>query len=605
MEQARDRTVDTVTREVLRHRFDAIADEMESALLRSAYSSIVKEAQDASAAVFDPQGRTVAQAVAIPAHLGMLIPAVESIVESFPPAEMRPGDVYAMNDPYDGGTHLPDVTVVRPVFHEGEVVALGASMAHHQEMGGKTPGSIPTDATDVYQEGFRFPPSRLYDAGEPNETLFAVLETNVRIPETVRGDLGAQVSACLTAERRLEAVAEEYGATDLAAAVDATIEHAETRTRHHLARIPDGVYSFHDHVDDDGIDHHEPVRIEASVTVDGSDLHVDFAGTDDQVTGPINAVPSATMSAVYYVVRAITDPAIPNNAGCFEPVSLHLPEGSLVNPRPPAPVNARTVTFKRIAEVLLGALAEAIPDRIPAAGSGQLAALTFAGGRADGDRPAWIYGETAAGGLGARPSKDGIDCIETDVTNCMNTPVEATEIEYPLRVERYDLWPDSGGAGRHRGGLGHRKRFRVLTDGVTFTHRRDRHDFRPWGLAGGEPAPTCRTEIRRADGDRERLPSKVVRELSRGDVVAVDTTGGGGYGDPTARPLADLRRDVRAGKVTPAGARAYGAVVEDGAVDWAATERSRDPADETGPATERATPPAVDRGSPPVDAADD
>ncbi|MWV63222.1 hydantoinase B/oxoprolinase family protein [Halorubrum sp. JWXQ-INN 858] len=470
--------VDAVTRSVLRHKFDAIADEMESTLLRSAYSSIVKEAQDASAAIFDPDGRTIAQAVAIPAHLGMMVPAVESVLEAFPTGEMEPEDVYLMNDPYDGGTHLPDITVVKPVFNDGEVIALGVTMAHHQEMGGKTPGSIPTDATEIYQEGIRFPPLRYHHRGAVNETARAVLAKNVRIPDIVLGDLNAQISAVTTGERRLAAVADEHGNGAFAAAVQQIIDHAERLTRSKIAEIPDGSYAFHDFIDDDGVEMHQPIRIEATVTVDGSDMHVDFTGTDEQATGPVNAVPAATLSGVYYVVRAITDPDIPNNAGCFLPVEVTMPEGSLVNPLPPAPVNARTVTFKRIADVLLGALAQAVPDRVSAPGSGQLAALTFAGI----DDEQWIYGEVGAGGSGARPTKDGLDCIETDVTNCMNTTAEATEIEYPIRVHRYDLWRDSGGPGKHRGGLGFRKRFETLSDDVTLTHRRDRHDFQPWGL---------------------------------------------------------------------------------------------------------------------------
>lgn len=565
----KDGHVDTITRSVLRHRFDSIADEMESTLLRSAYSSIVKEAQDASAAIFDREGRTIAQAVAIPAHLGMMVPAVESIIERFPPSEMKPDDVYLMNDPYDGGTHLPDITVVKPVFNDDEVIALGVTMAHHQEMGGKTPGSIPTDATEIYQEGIRFPPLQYHFQGEVNETARKILAKNVRIPDVVIGDLNAQISAVTTAERRLSEVAAEYGNDTLLAAVDEIIDHAEELTRSRIQEIPDGEYTFHDFIDDDGVNIHEPIRIQATVTVDGSSIDVDFTGTDEQADGPVNAVPAATLSGVYYVVRAITDPDIPNNAGCFVPVSVTMPEGSLVNPRPPAPVNARTVTFKRVADVLLGALAQAVPEQVSAPGNGQLAALTFAG---SGGEDQWIYGEVGAGGSGARPTKDGLDCIETDVTNCMNTTAEATEIEYPIRVHRYDLWEDSGGPGRYRGGLGFRKRFEMLDDEVTFTHRRDRHDFHPWGLRGGKPAPRCRTAITHPDGDVESIPSKWVTTLEKGSHIDVYTTGGGGYGPPTDRPLKDVDRDLREGKVSPEVAEEeYRVVVEDGRVDRDAT----------------------------------
>jgi N-methylhydantoinase B/oxoprolinase/acetone carboxylase alpha subunit len=599
MSRGGTRGVDEVTVEVLRHKLDAIADEMQATLIQSAYSSIVKEANDASSAVFAPDGRTVAQAAAVPAHLGMLVPAIETIVEAFPPDEMRPDDVYLLNDPYDGGTHIPDLTVVKPIFVDGEVVALGATMAHHQEMGGKTPGSIPTDATEIYQEGLRFPPLKLHDEGEPNETLLSILRTNVRIPETVVGDLNAQISSVTTAERRVSEVAERYGNDTFRAAVDLILDHAEELTRTHLEEIPDGAYSFVDFVDDDGVNVHEPIRIEATVEVDGSDLHVDFSGTADQVTGPVNAVPAATLSAVYYVARAVTDPDIPNNAGCYAPISVTMPEGSVLNPRPPAPVNARSVTLKRVVDALKGALATAVPERIPAAGNGQLLSHRFSGFDPDGSQ--WIHGEVGAGGSGARPTSDGVDCIDTDVTNCMNTPVEATEMDAPLLIRQYELWADSGGPGRHRGGLGYRKRFEIRQPNVTFTHRRDRHDVQPWGLAGGEPAPHCRTEIHRAGGGTESIPSQATVSLGEGDVVDVFTTGGGGYGDPRERDVDALARDVRGGVVSPErAADAYGAVLAaDGTVDVDATRRQRDPPASSPP--EGAV--AVDRGDLPRDAA--
>ncbi|MWV63224.1 hydantoinase B/oxoprolinase family protein [Halorubrum sp. JWXQ-INN 858] len=567
-------TIDEITQSVLRHKFDAIADEMETTLIRSAYSSIVKEAQDASAAVFDPDGRTIAQAMAIPAHLGMMVPAVESILDAFPVEEMEPEDVYLMNDPYDGGTHIPDITVVKPVFNDGEVIALGATMAHHQEMGGLTPGSLPPNATEIYQEGLRLPPLQYHDRGEINETLVSLIEKNVRTPYTTLGDLRAQVSSVSIANRRIGAVAGEYGNEAFGEVVDRIIDHAERLTRSKIAEIPDGSYAFHDFIDDDGVEMHQPIRIEATVTVDGSDMHVDFTGTGAQAKGPVNSVPSATLSGVYYVVRAITDPTIPNNAGCFLPVEVTMPEGSLVNPLPPAPVNARSLTVKRIVDVLFGALAEAAPESVTAAGNGQLLSHRFSG---FDDDERWIYGEVGAGGSGARPTKDGLDCIDTDITNCMNTPVEATELSAPIRVRRYDLWRDSGGPGKHRGGLGYRKQFEPLVDGVTFTHRRDRHDFPPWGIHGGRPAPTCRTDVHRTSGETESLPSQAIVRLDAGDVVDVHTTGGGGYGRPIDRPVEAVVRDLREDRVSEAVAETeYGVVLADGGVDREATRARRD-----------------------------
>ena len=583
-------TLDEITQSVLRHRFDSIADEMETTLIRSAYSSIVKEAQDASAALFDTNGRTIAQAMAIPAHLGMMVPAIERVLEAFPPENMEPDDVYLMNDPYDGGTHIPDITVVKPIFNDDEVIALGATMAHHQEMGGMTPGSLPPDATEIYQEGLRLPPLQFHDRGEVNQTIVDLIETNVRTPYTTLGDLRAQVSAGTIAERRVGKIAAEYGNETFREAIDTIIDHAETLTRGKIQEMPNGEYQFHDFIDDDGVDVHEPIRVEATITIDGSDLHVDFTGTGKQARGPVNSVPAATLSGVYYVVRAVTDPDIPNNAGCFAPVDIIMPEGTVINPNPPAPVNARSLTVKRIVDVLFGALAEALPQKIPAAGNGQLLSHRFSS-IDNGEQ--WIYGEVGAGGSGARPTMDGIDCIDTDITNCMNTPVEATEFTAPIRIRQYNLWQDSGGPGRYRGGLGYIKQFELLTDDVTFTHRRDRHDFQPWGLRGGRPAPTCKTLIRRTDGNVESLPSQATVSLNAGDIVEVYTTGGGGYGQPLDRATELVDRDFRQGRISAAAAEeVYGVIIDDGGVDQGTSEQRR--ADRRADQTERA--PVFDRG---------
>jgi N-methylhydantoinase B/oxoprolinase/acetone carboxylase alpha subunit len=446
-------------------------------------------------------------------------------------------------------------------------------MAHHQEMGGMTPGSLPPNATEIYEEGLRLPPLQYHDRGEVNGTLVDLIETNVRTPYTTLGDLRAQVSATTIAERRLSSIADEYGNDTLQDAVERIIEHAETLTRGRIREIPNGEYTFHDFIDDDGVNIHQPIRIEATVTVDESSLNVDFTGTGEQARGPVNSVPSATLSGVYYVVRAVTDPDIPNNAGCFAPVTITMPEGTLINPKPPAPVNARSLTVKRIVDVLFGALAEALPEQIPAAGNGQLLSHRFSsinGGEQ------WIYGEVGAGGSGARPTIDGLDCIDTDITNCMNTPVEATELAAPIRIKRYDLWQNSGGPGRYRGGLGYRKQFEMLTDDVTFTHRRDRHDFQPWGLHGGSPAPTCRTFIRRTSDEVKSLPSQATVTLDTGDIVDVHTTGGGGYGPPTERPITMVERDLQQDRITTSTAESeYGVVVADGAIDRAASEQRR------------------------------
>jgi N-methylhydantoinase B len=555
-------TIDLVTLEVVRNRLDVIAEEMQVTLLRSAFSTIVREGQDASASLFDAEGNVIAQACAIPAHQGMLIPSVKRIVEVFPASTMRKGDVYILNDPYDGGTHLPDITLVTPVIHDGETVALTCTMCHHQDVGGKAPGSVPPDATEIYQEGIRIPPLKFYEQGRPNETLHALLRLNVRIPEAVMGDFGAQLAAGEVGRRRLSRLFEEYGRDAVLALVRELFDRSETMTREALRRIPEGTYSFTDYLDNDGIDLDRRIPICASVTVTRDDFIVDFDGTSPQVKGPFNAVPSSVQATVFYVLRAITDPAIPNNAGCYRPVKLRLPAGSLVNPRPPAAVNARSTTIKRIADVLLGALVKAIPDRLPAASSGNL--LSVAIGGVDGrSGRSFVFTHLIAGGMGARPIADGIDCVETDVTNCMSNPVEAVEMAFPVRVVKSVLATDSGGAGRFRGGLGFEKIFEVLDGEVIVSHRGDRHYTAPWGLFGGHPAPSWHSTIVRREGGRESIPAKLVFTLRKGDQLHMFGTGGAGYGDPLQRPAQDVRRDVLDRKVSLEHAReAYGTVID-------------------------------------------
>lgn len=554
--------IDPITLEVVRNRFDVIAEEMQETLLRSAFSTIVRDGQDASASLFDAHGNVIAQACAIPAHQGMLIPSVKRILEVFPAERMREGDAYILNDPYDGGTHLPDITIVMPVIHEGETVALTCTMAHHQDVGGKAPGSVPPDATEIFQEGLRIPPLRLYEEGRPNATLHAMIRRNVRIPDAVIGDLGAQLAAGQVGRRRLLRVFEAYGLDLTLALIGELFDRSETMTRAALRRIPEGTYTFTDYLDNDGIVLDRRIPITASVTMKDTNFIVDFSGTSPQVKGPFNAVPSSVLAAVYYVIRAITDPTIPNNAGCYRPVELRLPAGSLVNPDPPAPVNARGTTIKRVADVLLGALVQAIPDRIPAAPSGNLLSLAI-GGVDPATRRTFVFTNLLSGGMGARPTKDGIDCIETDVTNCMTNPIEAMEMAFPIRVVRNSLVPDSGAPGMFRGGLGFEKVFEVLRGEVVASHRGDRHYTVPWGLFGGSAASSWQSWIVRKDGSRESIPSKQVVSLREGDRIHMLSAGGAGWGDPLERPAAAVLADIRDRKVSVQVAReAYGVVID-------------------------------------------
>lgn len=546
-------TIDPILLEVLRNRLDAIADEMELTLLKSAASPIVKEGLDASAALFNVHGETVAQAAAIPIHLGALQFAAQRIVRAFPPEKMEDGDAFLLNDPYDGGTHLPDITLAVPVFVEGRAVALACTMCHHQDVGGRTPGSVPTDATELYQEGLIIPPTRLFRAGVLDENLLALLTRNVRLPDVFTGDLMAQVAAGRLGGLRLRELFAAHGATSVLGYIEELLARGERLTRAQIEAIPDGDYAFADYLDDDGVDIGKRVKIAVTLRVSGSSMTFDFTGTDPQVRGPFNSVPASTMSAVYYAVRAISDASVPNNGGCFRAVDAVLPEGTIVNPRPPAPVSCRTATIKRIADTILGALVRALPGRMPAANSGTLLVLAFGGVDPATGKP-FVASELAAGGMGARPGKDGIDCIETDVSNCMNIPVESVEMNFPLRIPRMRLWADSGGAGRWRGGLGLEKVYEATTTDVTISHRGERFSSAPWGLEGGAPGKSARAFVVRRDGTREELPSKKMIVLHPGDQLWEYIAGGAGFGDPRARDSDLVLADVADGKVSSAAA---------------------------------------------------
>jgi len=547
----RAEVVDPITTEVIRNKLEGIANEMELTLLKSSFSPIVKEGLDTSASLFTVKAETLAQACAIPVHLATLIPTIRSMLQRYPLESMREGDAYILNDPYCGGTHLPDIAIMTPVFYRGRVIAMSATMTHHGDVGGFSPGSLPTNSTEIYQEGLRIPPLKFREAGQYNETLVALLRQNSRLPDTLMGDLNAQLAACTVGARRLQELADVYGADLLMAIFDELLDRSEIMTREALRRIPEGTYRYVDAMDNDGIELDQRIRVEVAVTVRDGTIAFDLAGTSPQVKGPMNCVPSGSQAAAYYAVRVLTDPTIPTNGGCFRPVSLKLPQGSLVNPVEPAPVNARTSTIKRIATSMVSALAEVLPDRIAAPAAGTLLVVAFGGMNADGKR--YIVGELIAGGSGAADGLDGVDVVDTDASNCMNLPAEALEMEAPIRLRRVALRSDSGGAGEFRGGLGVVREYEILADGVTFTHRGERHYSAAPGIRGGLAGASARSVIRRAGGAEEVIPSKVLTVLNQGDCLIVETPGGGGYGVPKNRnTVAD---DIANGKVSVEAAR--------------------------------------------------
>ena len=566
--------VDSITLEVLRGRLETVAEEMELTLLRSSHSTIVNEALDATSAIFDARGRTVAQAIGIPVHLGVLVTVAELVAKSYPDGVAFPGDVYAFNDPYGGGTHLPDIAIFSPVFVGGGLVGYTGTMSHHQDVGGVAPGSLATEARDIIAEGLVIPLVKLVDGGTLNEALRDVMEANTRAPDALRGDIDAQMSACEVGRRRFVEVHEEWGGDVVDAAVDMLMDQAERLTRVEIEKIPDGEYHFTDWLDDDGRSlGAEPRQFSATMRVKGSDVEFDFEGTSPQTEAAINNVPPSTEAIVYYFIRTLSGEEAPGNAGTYRPVTVTLPPGTMVNPLSPAPVAARGLAMRRISDVVLGVMAQAIPERMNAASCGQSTILPVGGvDPATGERFVGMIGGPWMGGMGARLGKDGIDCTD----NVFMVPVETTEAELPLRFTSLQLWTDSGGAGTWRGGLGYVAEVEWLRGDATISVRRDRHKFGPWGLEGGLAGPPCRTDVVRADGTVENVPTKEIMQISQGDVLRYWTTGSGGYAPPHQRDVAAVLADVLDGMVSLESAEAdYGVVVDGEGVDEAATAALR------------------------------
>lgn len=533
-EETSDEAIDPVTLEILRNQLESVAEEMGHVLITGSYSPNIKERQDCSTALFDASGKMVAQAEHIPVHLGAMPDAVDVVMDKDP----NPGDVFIVNDPFEGGTHLPDITLVSPIAPEGEIVGYAVSRAHHADVGGSAPGSMPPGAKEIYEEGLRLPAVRLVDGGEPNEEVHDLIFANVRTPDERRADLRAQRAANERAEERIGDLLDEHGEI-LLDAFDAVIDYSRERVEAEIATLPDGEFCAADVLEGDGVTD-EDIPIEVTVTIEGASVDVDFAGTAPQVAGNLNAPLSVAKSAVYFVVRAITDPEIPPNHGCYEPVTVSAPAGSVLNPTPPAAVVGGNVeTSQRITDVTLQALAQAVPERVPAGGQGTMNNLII------GDRTGeFTYYETIGGGFGARATKDGMDGVQVGMTNTLNTPIEAMETEYPLRVEEYSLREGSGGDGRYRGGLGLVRSVTVETD-ATVSLLTERRRTAPAGVVGGEDGETGLNIV-----DGETVAPKVSVDVESGTTVTIETPGGGGHGDPERRDASLRERDRLDGKVT-------------------------------------------------------
>jgi N-methylhydantoinase B len=510
--------IDPITLEVARNRFAAIADEMGVVLRRTSLSPNIKERADCSAAVFDADGEMLAQAEHIPVHLGSMPASVRACLDRFAPT---PGVQYAVNDPYQGGTHLNDLTILAPVFVDGEHVAWVANRAHHADVGGEAPGSMPAHATRLEQEGHIVSPTVAVRDGHWAEEFVVPFVSASRTGWERRGDLDGQMGSNAVAVRRLTELIESEGRERFAEVSRALLDYGERRTTTALAALPDGRYEFTDYMELGESD----VAIRVTVTVDGEGLHADFSGSDPQVDANFNAVEAVTRSCLYYAVRVATDPTIPANGGCYRPISLLAPQGSVVNARPPAAVAAGNVeTSQRIADVLLGALAQAAPDRVPAAGQGTMNNVLI--GNDD-----FAYYETVAGGQGARPYRDGQSGIQTGMTNTQNTPIESLHAHYPFRVTAYTLRRGSGGSGEFTGGDGIRREIEFGCP-ATLSLMGERRRNPPWGLSGGEPGAVGEDWLIQRSGNRERLAGKTTVEVSTGDRLLVLTPGGGGWGAP-------------------------------------------------------------------------
>ena len=564
---------DPVTLQIAANALASIADEMATTIFRTAHSTVVRDGMDFSAALCDARGKTVAQAVSVPFHLGSIPTAMETLLGHYGD-RLRPGDVFLMNDPFDGGIHLQDLFVFKPVFLDGALLGFTATTAHHGDVGGRLPGSSACDNTEIFQEGIRLPWLRLYAEGEPVEDVFKIVEANVRIPRMTLGDLGAQVAACTVAERELQRLARRYGAAELAELMDALVEHTERLVRHELAGWPDGTASFTDYLGSDGIEAAD-VPITAHVTIAGDELTADLTDAAPMVRGSLNSTRSFVEACVYQAVRAALTVEVPNTSGAFRPIHVRTKPGTVAHVVMPGASSMRGVTGFRVLDAVNGALAQLVPERAAAAGEGGNTLAIFGAERPEGGR--FVFYELVVGTWGATPEADGNDGLTNPASLAANIPVEVAESEFPIVVERYGLVPDSGGAGEHRGGLAVERVWRCLTPDTSLIVRSDRAEHPPYGLAGGGPGAVSANVLHRPDGTTEVLPAMFSTTIEAGDVYEHRTAGGGGWGDPLSRDPAAVAEDVLDGKVSVGAAlEQYGvAVSADGTVDREATDERR------------------------------
>lgn len=571
--------LDPITREIVQNALSAAADEMANTVYRTAYSTIVRDCLDYSTSLCDARGEMIAQGVTIPFHMGSVPFAMETLLKKYGD-DMHPGDVFILNDPFDGGMHIPDIFIIKPIFWEGRRMAYAVCTAHHLDLGGRLPGSSACDNVEIFQDGFRIPWLKLYDKGTPNEAIFTLLRANVRVPEMTLGDLRAQISACHIGERAIENLIRRYGADTFADIARDLIDYTERLVRAEIAEWPDGTATFTDYMDSDGIDV-TPVKLKATITVKGDSLTADFTGSDPQVRGALNNTLSFTASVVFLCVRAALKTEVPNTAGMFKPLTIIAPEGTVVNGSMPAASSMRGVTGFRLTDTVFGALAQLLPDRILAAGEGGNTLVIMGGRRPDHSR--YVFYELLSGTWGARPDRDGNDGLCNPANVAANIPIEEAESNYPVRIERYGLVQDSGGPGTFRGGMAIEREWTLLSGEAHLGIRSDRRDHLPYGLAGGKPGTGSLNVLRRPGGEAT-LNVMVSSTIREGETLYHRQAGGGGFGAPFKRDPQAVAEDVRNDKVSRQAARNdYGVVLIDDSfeVDTPATHRLRQQKDGT------------------------
>ncbi len=541
--------VDPVTQQVVGNALASIADEMATTIFRTAHSTVVRDGMDFSAAICDPRGETVAQGVTVPFHLGSVPHAMSTLLAKWGD-ELRPGDVFVMNDPFDGGIHLQDIFVFKPVFYGDTLIGFATTTAHHGDVGGRLPGSSACDNTEIFQEGLRLPWLRLYDRGAPVEAVFEVIRANVRIPRMTLGDLAAQVAATSVGERALQALAARYTPDGLAAIEASLIDYTERLVRQEIATWPDGTATFTDYLDSDGIERRD-VPITATVTIAGDEITVDLTESAPMVRGSLNSTRSFIQACVYQAVRCALTVEVPNTSGAFRPVHVLTKPGTIAEVVMPGASSMRGVTGFRAVDAVNGALAQLVPGRVPAAGEGGNTLAVFGGERPDGSGR-FVYYELVVGTWGGTPEADGNDGLTNPASVAANIPVEVAESEFPIRIERYGLVPDSGGAGKHRGGLAVERAWRCLTPDTSLIVRSDRAAHPPYGLQGGQPGATSVNVLVHPDGSEETLPPMFSITIGEGDLFVHRTAGGGGFGDPAERDPRAVAEDLAEGKVTRA-----------------------------------------------------